>query len=157
MSEIDLKGATIKGTLVIPPGVATVKNGFFASYDEGHLYKEEFDGMSLESMDGETWPERVERLSPALLDREPDTETRYKYKYNFTTGESSHETEVVEVVTVTLVVPEQEFQTTYPKDEWEEAVKNKTVGNYTDWWRSDIDSEIDSALLGPDGNVVSLW
>jgi len=105
---------------------------------DGNVQVNTFDGMSLETV-------------------EPEVETRWKYTYDFKSGDSSYTEEDVEVVTVTLVVPEQSFQTTYPKDEWEEAVKNKTVGDLTDWWRSDIDSEIDSALLGPDGNVVPLW
>jgi len=105
---------------------------------DGNVQVNTFDGMSLETV-------------------EPEAETRWKYTYDFKSGDSSYTEEDVEVVTVTLVVPEQSFQTTYPKDEWEEAVKNKTVGDLTDWWRSDIDSEIDSALLGPDGNVMPLW
>lgn len=131
--------------------------------------KEKFDGMSLESA-GTSADERVETADRSfttgrtaaeqeawVASQEPDTETRWEYKYDFKTGESSYKTEEVEVVTVTLHVPEQEFTTTYPKDEWEDAVKNKTVGDLTDWWRSDIDSEIDSELLDEAGMVVPLW
>ena len=156
MSEIDLKGATIKGVFIAPEGVTTVKNGIFASYDEGHLYKEEFDGMSLESADRSFTTGRTAAEQEAWVEsQEPETETRYEYKYNFTTGESSYKTEEVEVVTVTLLVPEQSFQTTYPKDEWDAAVATDDVEDLTDWWRSDIDSEIESHFLGPDG--AQLW